>query len=285
MTSTTAAPTSGLSISSTEAWSERAPSPVNQACDVGTGHGTEASGESCPRAASRPMAASPSALTRTGLAPTAPVVTAPCDELEGLGSVCAPGQRAQLGLAADPGRVGHGDLARAGQGARAATVEVHQRDLGRGRAASGGLGPRDHEQGRARGSAAAGRPRAASRCRAGPWAAGPRAGRAGSSRCSPVTPPGRAAQDQHEQQPGELDDEEQGVHPRRRAGHGVRVELLLHQPGPGAAVLGAGLAEPGGRVEGRGDLTVGGRRQDDVLDAGVAELGGRRDGRPRDERA
>ena len=51
-------------------------------------------------------------------------------------------------------------------------------------------------------------------------------------------------------------------------------------PGAGAAVLGAGLLQPGGRVERGRHLAVGGRRQHDVLDAARGQRRHRVRGRP-----
>ena len=59
--------------------------------------------------------------------------------------------------------------------------------------------------------------------------------------------------------------------PGRRRADGV--ERPVDPPGAGAAVLGAGLVEPGGGVEQRRDPAVGGRGQDDVLHAAVTERG------------
>ena len=82
---------------------------------------------------------------------------------------------------------------------------------------------------------------------------------------------GRGAEhgDHHDRE--HLDHQQPDPQPRARAVDGVRVLLGADLPGAGRPVLGAGLAEPGRRVEHRRDVAVGGRRQHDVLDALVGQ--------------
>ena len=68
-----------------------------------------------------------------------------------------------------------------------------------------------------------------------------------------------------------LEHQQADPQPGARAVDGVRVLLGSDLPGAGGAILRAGLGEPGRRVDHGRDVTVGGRREHDVLDTEVGQ--------------